>query len=196
MSATNIRVNPASIVEYGGKAQAAFDTIHTSLKSLTDTVTEVHYFGPNAVTFKTELGAMAETLATTVSNNMGIMADAINTSTSNISQALGGEPVRITINPTPIVAPPVAAVDFVDVDTSALDTLKSTVTAKFDEICTQLDGNAANLHATDWLGTAKENATGEVDDCTGRSTGACSDTAQQINDTIQAQIDSVLAADR
>ena len=54
---------------------------------------------------------------------MQAMAEAVRTSTTNIAAALGGSPISIRLDPRPITPPTPAAVDFVDVDTAALEAL-------------------------------------------------------------------------
>ena len=83
----------------------------------------MRYFGPNAVAFKTESGRLAAEFANRLHADMGAMADAVRTSTSNIAASLGGAPIAIRLDPRPIAPPTPQSVDFVDVDTAALESL-------------------------------------------------------------------------
>ncbi len=60
---TLIRVNPESVQRYGVEAQRIFDAMQQSLVGMVDQAVGVRYFGPNAVTFKTECGRMAADFA-------------------------------------------------------------------------------------------------------------------------------------
>lgn len=193
---TKIRVNPESVRGYGRNAQHLFESMHDSLVALVDDVVGVHYFGPNAVQFKTESGRVAGEFATRLHADMGAMADAVRASTSNIAAALGGEPIVIQVDARPITPPAPQTVDYVDVDTAALEVLVPVVDRHFAALRTALSSNSGNLQATDWEGNAKVNAVQAVGDFTTAATAKC-DTAQQALTTfIARQVDSVTSADR
>ena len=91
---TVVRVNPQSVHAYGADAQEKFTEIRTQLQTLVNEVTEVRYFGPNAVDFKTRAGQMAAEFANNLNKDLGAIAEAIRTSTSNIAASLGGAPLQ------------------------------------------------------------------------------------------------------
>ena len=155
---THIRVNPESVRAYGRHAQAQFEQIHQSLVDLVNDVVNVQYFGPNAVAFKTECGQIAAAFANALHLDMAAFAEAVRASTSNIANALGGAPITIQLDNRAITPPTPPTVDYVDVDTAALEALVPVVTARFDVIRTSLMSNASQLHGTDWEGNAKMSA--------------------------------------
>jgi len=193
---TIIRVNPESIRTYGAGAQSSFNAITTSLKQLANDVVGVHYFGPNAVAFKTECGTMAESFATQLHAAMAAMADAVRVSTSNIAASLGGQPISIQIAQDAVTAPQPVVVDYVDVDTSALEAVLPVVRGHFGAIEHQLTSHLTHLSQTDWQGNAKVNAVGKVAEFTGRATTACGESLEQLVARITVQLDAAVLADR
>ena len=131
---TLIRVEPESIRRYGHTAQATFDDMHGSLVGLVHQVVAVRYFGPNAFTFKSEVGRLAAEFANRLHLDMQAMAEAVRISTTNIAAALGGSPISIRLDPRPITPPSPAVVDFVDVDTAALEALNPVVVDRFEAL--------------------------------------------------------------
>lgn len=193
---TVIRVDPASVRGYGTQAQGIFDTMHGELVQLVNNVVAVRFFGPNAVAFKTDCGTVAADFANKLNADMGAMADAVRTSTSNIAASLGGTPITIQLDSKAITPPSPETVDFVDVDTGALEALIPVVTGHFSALREGLKDNLARLQATDWEGNAKIAA---VDAVTGFTTSAqakCDGAEQSVTGYIQRQIEAVTAADR
>jgi len=193
---TIIRVNPASVQQYGNSAKATFASMHAALVSLVNDVVAVRYFGPNAVSFKTQCGQTAAEFANKLSSDMGAMASAVRTSTTNIASSLGGAPINIQVDPNPISPPVTASVDYVDVDTAALEAVMPVVTAHFTSLREGLERNLAQLSATDWLGQAKESAVGQVTEYTGSAKRSCDAAQESILNSIRQQVDSVTSADR
>lgn len=193
---TVVRVNPQSVRAYGTDAQAKFDAIRNELVQLVNAVTEVRYFGPNAVDFKTKSGQLAADFANRLNQDLGAIADAVRVSTSNIAASLGGAPVSISVNGATISPPAVATVDYVDVDTSALDGLKSNVDRHFTTIAGLFDGHLQKLVATDWTGNAQEQALGAVRTFTSAAKSKCSEAQQSLNTYIASQVQSVITADK
>jgi hypothetical protein len=191
-----IRVNPASIRTYGASAQGHFTAIRAELESLVRECVDVHYFGPSAVQFKTGAGKMSAEFATQLVTKMGQVADAVRASTSNIAASLGGAPISIQVNGAAIAAPAVASVDYVDVDTSALEALKGTVTARFATITGALDQHLRDLQGTDWVGNAKTQTEGAVGGFTTSAKTSANDALSSLTAYITSQLDAVLAADR
>lgn len=193
---TVIRVNPTSVHQYGTSASQIFGGIHTELVALVNDVVGVHYFGPNAVSFKTECGRLAAEFATKLHTDIAAMADAVRVATSNIAASLGGQPITITVDARPITPPAPESVDYVDVDTAALDGLQPTVTNHFEAVRNHLKDHLSRLQQTDWEGNAKESAVGAVTSFTTAANGKCNEAQQSITKYITDQINSVTAADK
>lgn len=193
---TVVRVNPASVRDYGTDAQAKFDAIRNELVGLVNAVTEVRYFGPNAVDFKTKSGQIAADFANKLNQDLGAIADAVRVSTSNIAASLGGAPVTISVNGATISPPAVATVDYVDVDTSALDSLKGVVDRHFAAINALFDGHLQKLNGTDWTGNAREQAIAAVRTFTSAAKSKSTEAQQSLTTFITNQVQSVITADR
>lgn len=193
---TLIRVNPASVQQYGRDAQAAFEQMHHSLVELVGEVVAVRYFGPNAVAFKTECGRLAAEFAGRLHLDMAAMADAVRRSTSNIATALGGQPIHIGVDARPIVPPAPEVVDVVDVDTAALEAMVPVIARRFDDLRQQLTRNFQQLQATDWEGYAKLAAVDAVGGFTSSARHTCDAAEQSLADAIRRQVQAVVAADR
>lgn len=192
---TLIRVNPASVRGYGTQAQSEFEAISNALSRLTNDVVGVRYFGPNAVSFKTECGRLAVDFGRRIHTSMAQMSEAVRRSTSNIAASLGGQPIVIQLDDRPITAPSPTVVDYVDVDTAALEATMPVVASHFTAIRSHLDRNASALRATDWLGNAKESAVGAVTQLSAAARLNCDEAEQVLTSFIQRQVDAVLVAD-
>lgn len=192
---TLVRVNPDSVRSYGAQAQHEFEGISTSLTRLTNDVVGVRYYGPNAVSFTTECGRLAVDFGRRLHSSMAQMAEAVRRSTSNIAASLGGQPIVIQLDDRPITAPSPEVVDYVDVDTAALEALVPVVSTHFTAIRSHLDRNSSALRATDWLGNAKESAVGAVTQLTAAARSNCDEAEQTLTTFVRRQIDSVLLAD-
>lgn len=193
---TVIRVNPESVQRYGLEAQTSFDTIHAALVALVDQVVGVHYFGPNSVAFKTESGRLAADFANKLHTDMASMADAVRASTTNIAAALGGAPIVIRLDARPLTPPSPQVVDYVDVDTAALEALLPVITAKFEALREALSANLAGLQNTDWVGNAKLRAVDVVSGFTASARHSCDAAEQSIVGYVRSQLDAVVTADR
>ena len=193
---TLIRVEPESIRRYGHTAQAIFDGMHGSLVELVNQVVAVRYFGPNAFTFKSEVGRLAADFANRLHLDMQAMSESVRTSTTNIAAALGGSPISIRLDPRPITPPAPAAVDFVDVDTAALDALIPVVVDRFEVLRHGLSSNVTQLQATDWQGNAKRLVVEAVTRVTASARARCDTAEGAITSFVRSQLEGVLAADR
>ena len=193
---TLIRVNPASVLQYGREAQAAFEQMHQSLVDLVGEVVAVRYFGPNAVAFKTECGRLAADFAGRLHLDMAAMADAVRRSTSNIATSLGGQPIHLGVDARPIQPPLPEVVDFVDVDTTALEALLPVVARRFGDLRQHLTTNFQRLQATDWEGNAKLAAVDAVGGFTTSARQTCDVAEQSLCDVVRRQVQAVVAADR
>jgi len=193
---TLIRVEPESIRRYGYTAQATFDEMHGSLVGLVSQVVAVRYFGPNAFAFKSEVGRLAADFANRLHLDMQAMAEAVRISTTNIAAALGGSPISIRLDPRPITPPSPAAVDFVDVDTAALEALNPVVVERFEALRRGLSTNVSQLQSTDWQGNAKRSVVDAVARVSASARGRCDTAEEAITSFIHRQLEGVLAADR
>lgn len=193
---TLIRVDPASVTQYGREAQAAFDEMHRSLTGLVSDVVAVRYFGPNAVAFKAECGRLAADFAAQLHVDLAAMADAVRRSTSNIAVSLGGDPIHLAVDPRPIVPPAPEVVDHVDVDTSALDALVPVIAQRFGDLRHQLLVHLHRLEATDWQGNAKLAAVDAVGGFTASARRTCDAAEQSMTDFVRRQVHAVVVADR
>jgi hypothetical protein len=170
--------------------------MHRSLVDLVNDVVAVRYFGPNAVAFKTECGRMSADFANRLHMDMGAMADAVRQSTSNIAAALGGAPIHIQIDNRPITPPVPQTVDYVDVDTAALEAMVPVVGQRFAQLRDGLTTNFQRLQATDWEGNAKLAAIDAVGGFTTSAHAKCDEAEQALSAYITRQVQSVVAADR
>ena len=196
MSVTIIRVNPESVVSYGRDAQERFDSIRNELKTLVSAVAEVRYFGPNAVSFKTNAAQLSADFANRFNRDLGGIANSIRTTTTNIAAALGGQPISISVNGTPIDVPTIANVNYVDVDLTALEGLERTVNQHFARIVELVDGHLKKLESTDWAGNAREKTVDAVRQFTSSSKSSCNEVQQMLSRTITEQIRVAREADQ
>jgi len=192
---THIRVNPQSMTQYGNDATQIFSSMHNELTNLVDMVVTVQFFGPNAVDFKTRCGTLASDFARNLHRDISQMAEAVRVSVSNIQGSLGGATVNIAVEGKEITAPAVASVDYVDVDTTALEGLKPDVTAKFTALNGLLDDHLNRLIQTDWAGNAKEQAVATVSSFTTAAKNRCVEAQESINKFVDEQLTAVTTAD-
>jgi hypothetical protein len=193
----NVRVNPPSVKSYESAAQAKFDGIHQELSKLVTDVVNVHYFGENAVKFKTDCGHLATEFANGLSRELGAIAGAVNTATSNIAASLGAARMSLNWQAKPFSASsPPAGDGSVDVDTSALSSLKGTVTGHFGAMRSSLDAHLSSLTATDWTGNAKDQVVGEVSKRTAGAKSKADEAERALNQFIQQQVEDVQRADK
>ena len=192
-----VRVDPESVRGYSRTASEQFAQMRADLVQLTDSVVGVHYYGPNAQQFKTECGELALNFSNALIADLGDIAEAVRASTSNISASLGGSPVAINFDGSPISPPTVpAATEVVDIDTSALQALRPVVTQRFASLQSALDGHLSALQNTDWVGQAKEAAVGSISRFTNSAKSKAVEAQTSINATIDQQIAAVESADR
>ena len=190
-----IRVNPESVASYGRDAQSHFDQIHHELTALVAGVADVRYFGPNALAFKTGSAEMAADFANRFSKDIGQIADSIRVNTSNISSALGGQPININVNGALIQVPQIASSDIVDIDLTALESLSSLIKQHFTLITDHIDRHLEKLVATDCLGRSKEATVEAVRTFTAIAKSKCGEAQQNLSHRIQEQISAVQQAD-
>jgi hypothetical protein len=193
---TVVRVNPASVRQYGNAAETTFGEIRTELVNLVNAATQVRYFGPNAVSFKTHSGQLAADFANKLNKDIAQISHAVRASTSAIAGSLGGEPIVIDVNVSPITPPGVESVDYVDVDTSALESLTGTVNGHFGRITGLFDQHLQKLLATDWEGNAKVQASTAVQGFTSQAKTTAEQAQASLNKYINGQLQAVTAADK
>jgi len=169
---TLIKVDPVSVRQYGDKAQTSFGEIRARLQQLSDDVVSMNLV-----------------------KDMGAMAEAVRVSTTNIAGSLGGSPISIQVNGSPITPHDVTAADFSQVETSALEALKGTITAHFSTVTGKLEEHKAALVSTIWEGTAKTNAVTAVGQLTTAATTKAEETQRALLDAIDAQVQATLKAD-
>ena len=192
-----VRVNPDSVRLYAANATEQLALCRTELETLVRSAVEVRYFGPNAVAFKTSCGQMAAEFSTALLSDLVKIADAVRTSTSNIAASLGGVPIAISVDGSPVTVPPVPPADGTfDVDVSALEALKPVVTRHLASVQSALTEHLNALSGTDWQGTAKTAAVDAVTGFTSAAQGKATSAEAEVNRFIDSQIQSVLAADR
>lgn len=192
-----IRVNPESIRDYARVAQEQFEQVRVALQALTADVVGVRYFGPNAYNFKVRTGELAAQFSQGLLSDIQQISAAVSQATSNISTALGGEHVRISVDGSPVSLPTVEpGGDVVDIDTSALEALKPRANSSFANIESLLQQHLERLETTDWQGQAKVGAVDAVSAFTRNAQARIHDARQSIEGAISQQIAAVLAADR
>lgn len=194
---SNVRVNPPSVRAYGVSAQETFGSIRTSLETLVSDCVSVDYYGPNAVDFKNKCGQLASELANALTQDVGKICDAVKTTTSNIAASLGGGPVDIQFNGSPINPPAVPQGDeSVGANLPALEGMKATANTHFTAISEQFTNNLTALKNTDWVGTAKENAVGQVTSFTTQAKAKIQETNTEMNTYIDKQIEEINKANK
>ena len=193
---TVVRVDPASVNQYGNAAETMFGEIRAELVSLVNATTQVRFFGPNAVQFKTNAGQVAADFANRLSLDIASISGAVRASTSAIAGSLGGQPVVIEVNVSPISPPGVESVDYVDVDTTALEGLIGTMNGHFARVTGLFDQHLQALVATDWEGNAKQQASEAVRSFTTRAKATAEQAQQSLNTFVNSQLQAVATADR
>jgi hypothetical protein len=192
-----IRVNPESVRQYAAAATERFAHSRTELEGLVREAVEVRYYGPNAVEFKTRCGQMTAEYSTKLLADLTQIADAVRASTSAIASSLGGVPLVLSVDGSPVTAPPVPPADGTfDVDVSALEALKPVVSRRIDAVRQALSEHLTALRSTDWEGAAKASAVDAVTTFTNQAQTKATEAETAINAFIDSQISSVLAADR
>jgi hypothetical protein len=196
-SVVTVRVDPVSIRRYATRAQQEFDAVRSELVRLVNDAVNVHYFGPNAASFKNHCGEMAAEFAQNLSVDIGKIAEAVQASTNAIAQALGGTPISFSVNGAAIPLPQVPSGDgSVEVDLSALEGLKPVVSQHIGRITGHLDSHLSSLQSTDWMGQAKDTAVSAVSQFTSAAKNRASEAGQSITSYIDSQISAVKVSDR
>lgn len=184
----DIHLNPASVKSYAQSAQESFQHIRTTLEQLVNDAVAVKYYGENARDFKTKCGQIAVELANDLTTDMGRISESIKTATTNISQALGGNPVIIEFNGSTVQQPAVPADDgTVGASVAQLESFKGTVKTHFDAISDAFTEHLNALVRTEWTSTAKDNAVAGVRSFTEGAKTKVGNTSSEMISVIDTQ---------
>lgn len=196
--AQNIKVQPESIKAYGRKAQAHFNDVRKDLQIIVNTVERAPYEGTNAKMFKDTCMEMASEFSTTMLADMQTIADAVRITTTNIAQALGGQPITIKVDGTKITPQKVAKSKdgSESIDTIAMRSMPRIMETRFDNITSELRGHLRALEATVWEGQGKKTAVEQVGQFTKSVSKRVDDNKRAIVKYINDQLDAVIAADK
>jgi hypothetical protein len=117
-------------------------------------------------------------------------------STTNISGSLGGNAVNNSFAADAIKAP-AAEPDrgFVEVETTALDSLIGTVGGYFDAVRSEIDSHMRTVESLDWAGNAQQKAIGMAQQMTATLKESANTGQTSIVDFISKQITTVDEAD-
>lgn len=196
MSSSFKRVGLESVQAYPGQATAHATAITTMLNDMVKAVVEVQYFGPNAFNFKTQAGSLAEKWAEGFLTTFLNFTDAVTKATTNISGSMGGAAVNNSFAVDAIKAP-AAEPDrgFVEVETTALDTLIGTVGAQFESVRTEIDRHLTTVQSLDWAGNAQAKAIEMAEGMTAKLKASAVEGQASIVEFINKQKASVDEAD-
>ncbi|MCU1589792.1 MAG: hypothetical protein JWP11_1048 [Frankiales bacterium] len=193
---SRISVDPVSVQRYGASAQEKFEHIRNQLVAMVSAVATVDYEGPNASQFKKECAELTADFSARLLKDLGTIADAVRASTSNIAGSLGGQPINIQVNGTPVPMPAIKASDGVVVaNLPHLEALIPSVQGKFVKLNEALTHHLTELRNTVWTGQAKSNAVEAVTRFTHTATNHADEAKKSITDFIQKQVDSTRAQD-
>ncbi|MCW5952229.1 MAG: hypothetical protein KIT69_08230 [Propionibacteriaceae bacterium] len=196
MVAPVIKVNPESVKNYGTKAQKHFTAIRADLQAIVNATDRVAYEGDNAEKFKREAGELVRDYSKAILEALKTITDAVKTTTSNIAQSLGGQPVTIRFDGSPVVPQPVKKGDGTQsANTNQLRALSSQLTPKFASVEASLTKHLKDLQATVWEGTGKKSAVDIVTKTTTAAKKSSQDSKAAILDYIKAQLEAVESAD-
>ena len=195
---TRISVDAKSLTAYGTAAEHAFKGVRTELTGLVHSCVSVPYEGPNSAAFKSGCGKLASDFSTSLLTDISKFADAVREVTTGIARSLGGQPVTIHFNGSPITAPTVPAADpnYTMVDTAPLQHLKATVHGHFTKINGHLDEHMRAFQHAKWEGHAREAAHTALRTFTSNTKSDVTDAQNKIEKFIDEQIQSVTTADQ
>lgn len=192
-----ISVDSKSLTAYGTSAEQSFRAIRTELEGLVQNCTNVPYEGPNSHAFKTACGTMSTEFSSELLKDITKFTGAVRDVTTGIAQSLGGKPVTIHFNGTPIHAPAVHAADpnYTMVDTGPLTSLKAAVNGHFTKINTHLDEHLHAFQHAKWEGNARDAAHKAITAFTSNTKTDVTEAKTKINKFIDDQIQSVTSSD-
>lgn len=195
--ANDIRVNAVSIRQYAGQASSEFENARTALERMLRDAADVRYFGPNADGFKRDLTTRTTDFANQLLKQFQSIAEAVEVTTGAIAQSLGGAPVHLNLNVSPLQAPaiPPSPADIFELDTAGLDAVNASSKAQLEIVKNAIASNQRALVATDWFGDAKQAAVSAVLKATQSAQAAAEEASADITKYIAEQIRIVKSQD-
>ncbi len=194
---SDIRVNADSIDRYGDVATECFGGVQGALQVLVDAIAHVNYQGENAEAFKRQCGDLSIKFADGIHKNMVAMTNSVNAATTAVSNSLGGRNVSVTVAAKAVTPTEGQKADSgtVQVNLPALEALQEVVNSQFKAVTDQLGTHQTTLGSTDWTGTSKDRAVGEVGKLTTSAMEQCTEANKQINTYITTQVNNVRTSD-
>lgn len=192
-----IAVDNASLQRYGQAAGGAFRGIRAELEGLVSSSVTVPYEGPNAADFKRGCGKLAADFSAAMLHDITTFTAAVRDVTSQIARTLGGSPLSIEVNGSPIAVPSVPPGDpgITSVDTGPLNELAGVVNRHFAQINARLDEHLSAFQAAKWEGNAREAAHQALTRFTSQSKADASAASAKLQSFISDQIQATMAAD-
>lgn len=197
----DIEIHPEKVRAYAVRAQTHFDKLRTDLQIIVNTVDRVEYEGTNATMFKNTCNDMVGDFSQAFLKDMQEIAELVKVTTSNIAQALGGQPIVIRVNGSKIVPQKVAASSdgAQKVSTAALRSLPTIMHTRFESIRGHLKGHQSDFTSFEvigWRSKAKSSADQAITSFTTHSTSSASEAEAEIVNYIKSQLDALDAADK
>jgi hypothetical protein len=199
--AKDIEIHPEKVKRYGTLAQTHFDKLRSDLQIITNVVDRAPYEGDNAAYFKNTCGDMVGEFSAKFLEDMQEISELVRVTTSNIAQALGGQPIVIKVNGSKIVPQKVSANSdgSQKVDTIALASLPKIMNTRFEHIRSELKGHQrdfTNFDVIGWRSKAKTSADGAINTFTTNASRHATEAETEIVKFIQSQLDALQAADK
>lgn len=199
--ALDIEVHPEKVKAYGNKAQHHFDKLRQDLQIITNAVDRAPYEGTNASYFKNTTGEMVSQFSQRFLEDMQEISQLVRVTTSNIAQALGGQPITIRVDGSKIVPQKVSANadGSQKVDTVALGNLPTIMHTRFQSIRNGLKAHQrdfTDFHVIGWRSKAKASADQAIGSFTNNASRRASEAEAEIVKFIKSQLEAIQAADR
>lgn len=191
-------VNPTEVQAYGGRINARVDEMFQELNTLCSNVVDVDYWGANAFKFKTQTGEQATLFATGLATDITALKNNVATATTNISGALGGQPITINLDDNTIAAVAPKPDDGTQIASpTALTDLISAVGTRFDALGTAISGLLAlpGNDRTGWMGKARNDTETYVNDWVRAAKERCDLARENLTSVIDKQNQAVILAD-
>lgn len=199
--ARDIEIHPDKVRTYAGKAQAHFDKMRSDMQSITNTIDRVDYEGDNAAYFKNTTGDMVSDFSQKFLQDMQEISQLVKVTTSNIAQAMGGQPIVIKVDGSKIVPQKVAAASdgSQKVSTADLANLPTILHTRFESMRAELKGHMmdfTNFDVIGWRSKAKTSADEAVRTFTTNASGHATEAENEIVKFVKSQLDALEAADK
>lgn len=160
-------------------------------------IVHVNYTGENAVQFKTKCGELGVEMSNGVRKDMRSIVTAVSAAVTAIAKAMGGTVPTFTADGKSVSLPAIPQGDGTyNMDYRGIEAMSSQVGTSMDRIEGLLDTQLSELVKTDWDGTAKERAVGEVRRYTRQAKTKVSDTRSDIQKFVTEQIAALKATDQ